>query len=98
MPSGVLATSSRNGVSPVPRQNRVTPFGSIIATPERGTIMGNRGVLQDDKRRIRRAWQIKRWIICLLEFKGRKRAVMTPAHYTVGITLAENKIGRRPLT
>lgn len=29
----------------MPRQNRVTPFGGIIATPERGTFMGNRGVL-----------------------------------------------------
>src|SRR5579859_6814039 len=31
----------------VPRQNRVTPFGEIIATPERGTFLGNRGVLHD---------------------------------------------------
>ena len=27
----------------MPRQNRVTPFGEIIAVPERGTMMGNRG-------------------------------------------------------
>ena len=25
----------------MPRQNRVTPFGDLIATPERGTFMGN---------------------------------------------------------
>src|SRR4051812_1964028 len=64
------------------RQNRVTPFGNIIATPDRGTFMGNRGVLHDEEGRIRRAWQLKRWIVCVLEFKGRKRRVMTPGHYT----------------
>jgi hypothetical protein len=25
-------------------QNRVTPFGDIIATPQRGTFTGNRGI------------------------------------------------------
>ena len=29
------------------RQNRVTPFGEVVAVPERGTLMGNRGVLHD---------------------------------------------------
>src|SRR5262249_8483185 len=29
-----------------------------------------------------RSWQLKRWIVCLLEFRGRKRTVMTPGHYT----------------
>src|SRR5205085_2742980 len=64
------------------RQNRVTPFGEIVATPERGTFMGNRGVLHDDAGRIVRPWQVRRWLVCVLEFKGRKRAVMTPGHYT----------------
>ena len=45
----------------MPRQNRVTPFGEIVAVPERGTSMGNRGVLHDDDERIKRAWQLKRW-------------------------------------
>jgi hypothetical protein len=67
---------------PVPRQNRVTPSGELIATPERGTFMGNRGVLHDDAGRIKRAWQLKRWIVCVLEFRGRRRAVMAPGHYT----------------
>ena len=30
----------------MPRQNRVTPFGEIVAVPERGTLMGNRGILR----------------------------------------------------
>jgi hypothetical protein len=66
----------------MPRQNRVTPFGDIVAIPERGTFMGNRGVIHDAEGRIRRAWQLKRWIVCVLAFKGRKRQVMTPGHYT----------------
>ena len=66
----------------MPRQNRVTPAGDIIATPERGTFFGNRGVLHDDQGRIRRTWQLKRWLICVLEYKGRRRTVMTPGRYT----------------
>jgi hypothetical protein len=66
----------------VPRQNRVTPFGEIVAVDDRGTMMGNRGCLHDRGGRLRRPWQLKRWIICVLEFKGRKRKVMTPGHYT----------------
>ena len=66
----------------MPRQNRVTPFGEIIATPERGTFMGNRGVLHDAEGRIKRTWQLKRWIVCVVEFRGRKRQVMTPGRYT----------------
>jgi hypothetical protein len=66
----------------MPRQNRVTPFGKIIATPERGTFIGNRGLLHDDEGRIKRAWQVKRWLVCVLEFRGRKRKVMTPDRWT----------------
>jgi hypothetical protein len=66
----------------MPRQNRVTPFGELIETPERGTFMGNRGVLHDAAGHIQRAWQVKRWLVCVLEFRGRKRTVMTPNRYT----------------
>ena len=44
--------------------------------------MGNRGRLHDDHGQIRREFQGKRWIICLLDFKGRKRSIMAPGHYT----------------
>src|SRR5204863_3276291 len=67
---------------PVPRQNRVTPFGGLIATPERGTFLGNRGVLHDAEGNIKRAWQVRRWMVCVLEFRGHKRAVMASGHYT----------------
>ena len=66
----------------MPLQNRVTPFGELIATPARGTLMGNRGCLHDAERRIRRPFAVKRWIICVLEFKNRHRTVMTPGQYT----------------
>ncbi len=66
----------------MPRQNRVTPFGDIVAIPLRGTFMGNRGVLHDDAGQIRRVWQLKRWLVCVLEFRGRKCQVMTPGRYT----------------
>lgn len=66
----------------VSRQNRVTPFGALIRTPARGTLMGNRGCLHDDQGQIRRQFQGLRWIICLLEFKGRKRSIMTRGRYT----------------
>jgi hypothetical protein len=66
----------------MPRRNRVTPFGEIVAMPERGTMMGNRGILHDAEGRIRRPWQVKRWLLCVLEFRGRYRTVMTPNRYT----------------
>lgn len=66
----------------MPRQNRVTPFGELIATPARGTLMGNRGCLHDTAGRVRRPYVGRRWIICVLEFKGRHRRIMTPGRYT----------------
>ena len=64
-------------------QNRVTPFGEIVAAPGRGLVMGNRGVLHDDNRRLgRRRWTHKAWICCLTAFRGRKRRVMAPGRYT----------------
>ena len=66
----------------MPLQNRVTPFGEIVAIPERGTLMGNRGVIHADDGSHKREWQVRRWIACRLEFKGRKRAVRQPRRWT----------------
>jgi hypothetical protein len=66
----------------MPLQNRVDPFGTIVAYPERGAWMGNRGCLHDAGREIRRAWQVRRWITCVLSFRGRHREVMMPRRYT----------------
>jgi len=61
----------------MPLQSRVTPFGEFIATPARGTLMGNRGGrLHDGARRLgARRWASKQWICCRLEFNGRHRTV-----------------------
>ena len=66
----------------MPRQNRVTPFGELIATECRGTLTGNRGCLHDEQQRIRRPFAGRRWISCLLEFRGRRRTIMAPNRYT----------------
>jgi hypothetical protein len=67
----------------MPLQNRITPFGEIVAHPARGTVIGNRGILHDPGRRLGRArWRHPHWIVCRLEFKGRRRQVMAPHAYT----------------
>ena len=68
----------------MPLQNRATPLGELIATPERGLVYGNRGRLHDDNGVIRRQWQVRRWISCRLEFRGRRRTggPMPPGRYT----------------
>jgi hypothetical protein len=67
----------------MPLQNRVTPFGELIAVPERGTLLGNRGVLVDVNGRLsRRRWSTQAWIACLLRFKGRRRLLMQPGSWT----------------
>src|ERR1700688_1868525 len=67
----------------MPLQNRVDPFGSLISTAARGTIMGNRGgALHNADREIVRGYKSRRWIACVLEFRGRYRVVMSPNRYT----------------
>lgn len=64
-------------------RNRVLATGEIVAHPARGRFMGNRGILHDDEGRIGKAlWKHKAWIICVLEWKGWHREVMTPGNYT----------------
>jgi hypothetical protein len=66
----------------MPRQNRVTPFGDLIAVPERGEMLGNRGVLHDSQQQIVRYSQGRRWLVCRLEFHNRHRTIMRPRSYT----------------
>lgn len=58
-------------------QNRVTPFGELIATPARGTMFGNRGgkFHRDDQTLGARRWASRQWICCVLQFKGRHHSV-----------------------
>jgi len=57
-------------------QNRVDPFGNLITTPARGTLMGNRGVIHNADKQVVRAFKLKAWITCRLSFKDRHRVVV----------------------
>jgi hypothetical protein len=67
----------------MPLQNRVTPSGEIVSHPARGLMMGNRGILHNDERRLGNArWQHPHWVACRIEFRGRRQEVMRPGAYT----------------
>jgi hypothetical protein len=67
-----------------PLQNRVTPFGDIVAIGQRGTFIGNRGIIHDaaTKTLLRKRWSTKAWLVCLLEFRGVRRDVMARRSWT----------------
>ncbi len=66
----------------MPRQNRVTPDGMLIAVPDRGLFWGNRGALHDPAGRLVRYSRGRAWAICVLEFKGRRRQLWAPGRLT----------------
>jgi hypothetical protein len=66
----------------MPRQNRVTPYGELIAVPDRGMFWGNRGPLLDREGRLVRYSRGPAWVICVLSFKGRRRQQWTPGRLT----------------
>ena len=61
----------------MPLQNRVDPFGELIATSARGLFLGNRGgrFHRDDQTLGKRRWSSRQWICCVLQFKGRRHPV-----------------------
>ena len=63
--------------APRPLQNRVDPFGDLHAVADRGGLMGNRGgrLHRDDRTLDLSRWKNKHWLICVCEFKGRRRDV-----------------------
>src|SRR6202035_939497 len=65
-------------------QNRVTPFGDIVAIPQRGIFTGNRGIIHDPatKTLLRKRWSSPAWLTCLCEFRGRRREVMGGRSWT----------------
>ena len=68
----------------MPLQNRVTPTGDIIATPHRGMLTGNRGIIHDPRTKtlLNRRWSSRAWLACVCEFKGRRREVMGGRSWT----------------
>src|SRR5882757_10146179 len=77
--SGAWPTSIK-----MPLQNRVTPSGDIIADPHRGLFTGNRGIIHDpeSKTLLAKRWASKAWLICVCDFKGRRRDVMGTRSWT----------------
>jgi len=68
----------------MPLQNRVTPFGEIVAVASRGLFTGNRGIIHDPATRtlLRKRWSSPAWITCVCEFRGRRRDVMASRSWT----------------
>jgi hypothetical protein len=68
----------------MPLQNRVLPTGEIVAIPERGMFVGNRGIIHDPATRtiMKRRWSTHAWIACVLEFRGRRRKVWQRQSWT----------------
>ncbi|MGJ4961691.1 hypothetical protein [Bradyrhizobium sp. HKCCYLRH3061] len=68
----------------MPLQNRVSPTGDIVATPHRGMFTGNRGIIHDPatKTLLSRRWSSPAWLICLCEFRGKRREVMARQSWT----------------
>ena len=66
---------------PSPLPNRVTPFGEIVAAPQRGQFVGNRGIIHNDYK-IRKRCGTHGWVICVIDFRGRRRPLMSPGTWT----------------
>lgn len=63
-------------------QNRVTPYGEIVASDSPFRWLGNRGILHDDTGAIRRRHAHKNWIGCEIDALGPAEELMRPGHYT----------------
>ncbi len=62
----------------MPLQNRVNPFGELIATSARGTMMGNRGgrFHREDRTLGGRRWASRHWICCEIHYKNARHEAM----------------------
>jgi hypothetical protein len=66
-----------------PLQNRVTPFGEIVAVASRGMFTGNRGIIHDpETKTLTHRWTTKAWITCACDWKGRRRDVWAGRSWT----------------
>ena len=68
----------------MPLQNRVTPFGEIVAISQRGLFTGNRGILHDPQTKtlLARRWSSKAWLVCSCDYQGVRRVVMGGRSWT----------------
>ena len=63
-------------------RNRVTPLGDIVAIPQRGAWLGNRGILHEGTTVVR-FHRSPLWIICTLSHKDWRLPQWQPHHFTV---------------
>lgn len=66
----------------MPLQNRVDPYGRLIAAKAKGNFLGNRGILHNDSKEIVSQYKHKAWVTCALSFKGIKREIFSPNRYS----------------
>src|SRR5215204_527229 len=68
----------------MPLQNRVLPTGDIVADTHRGLFTGNRGIIHDPATRtlLNKRWSSPAWLVCLCEYKGKRRKVMGGRSWT----------------
>lgn len=66
----------------MPLQNRVSPSGELLTDHARGSWLGNRGALHNEKKEIVRPWKHKNWVLCELSYKDRRREVFSPNSYS----------------
>ena len=59
-------------------------MGDIVAIPHRGLFTGNRGIIHDPatKTLLKKRWSTPAWLICVCEFRGRRRKVMGGRSWT----------------
>ncbi|NTF33742.1 hypothetical protein [Rhizobium skierniewicense] len=65
-------------------QNRVDPFGDIVALPLRGLFTGNRGMIHDPQTKTltTKRWTSKAWLVCNCDYKKVRRDVMATRSWT----------------
>jgi hypothetical protein len=68
----------------MPVQNRVDPFGEILALSERGKLLGNRGELKVESGVLigLSRWKTQSWIYCLTDEKLAPKPGKKPLRYT----------------
>jgi hypothetical protein len=73
LPAGYHAGVPAGTGGKVALQNRVDPFGRIVAVDWRGMFTGNRGIIHDPSTRtlLRKRWSTPHWIICACRYKDR---------------------------
>lgn len=63
-------------------QNRVAPWGELVAVGARGLLTGNRGLLHRADRTLGTArWRTPAWICCRLVFKDGYHGAMPPGRW-----------------